>query len=343
MTLIESKALASAIYIDLHSSAGENFQSSLLAAAFNECDNFRKVVLNKWAGFHGNLDRSPFWATANDLLPRCLRGPRKAAHLYERPDIVLWDQRKQEDWDALEGYTNTQSAIAEGLHTLFIELKWDYVSPSDYEKLVGFLNRINKWRFMKFALVVSLEEKAVDRIRHEPRWEHEKPLHKLFNNGDVRVITHEAVAQALQSSIKNVPKTVTFPATSFARDYFSILTRPESRALWTHLLGCYLDREESQREIRDVILDSIFRIGLQVGYLPTYPKVKLAREANLLSFTDDRRAQLRLSSSTDDTAVLNVKLPEQRERVRFRIVSGNANHFHDGLSTIRTVLQSLTE
>ena len=123
------------IFSNLHSSANENFLSSLLAASLNESKEFMKKFLKRARVPARCFPNSDFYAQANICIPKGLRGKGDAQ--YYRPDIFLLDGRFQEKWDNLRKKKNCKSW--DGIHAVIVEIKHTDLLSEDKKKYISFI------------------------------------------------------------------------------------------------------------------------------------------------------------------------------------------------------------
>ena len=288
------KKLAIQIYESLHSAAAEDFISSILSATLNESAEFKKQFICEWGGLHRNFSGEGFYAKANDPLPKCFRGRKskkskfKKRYLY--PDILIWDERQNDDWDDVYGLKNKSSNKIDPLNAIFVEVKWDTVSDEDCEKFLEFLDKIERPPSLKFVLIMNLYDNKIEYITNNEsncvRYKKYENLHKLFNDERIKVVSFQEIYEFLCSIEKDISKMY---SARLAKEYLSIFVDPATLLSWEY----YYPKEKRDHrikvELRNDLVAEIFNLGIKSGFLFQQRRPSVNNEdANTLRFVESR-------------------------------------------------------
>jgi hypothetical protein len=345
MTLIDSACLASALYHDLHSSANENFVSSLLTAAITENERFRRWLAVDVAGLSHKLSAGALVATPNDTIPRCLAGMGPAGHAYRHPDLTIWDRREERHWDDLEKRKRAPASLLGALHAVYVEVKWFYVSPDDGRKYSAFLEKIEPWPNLRFLLLVSYSDSDVERIRRTARYAYEKPLHRLLNHRGIIVRTYSAALKAIRQSMGGVKKSVSYPATALARDYLRLLVEPEAVVgFWRRVCDDSKKDRNGAVNLRDAIARAAIQIALGTGYISAEPRLFLAGRGsgsrNCLVFASEgRRVRMENHDGRADLTRFRIRVEEIGIDLDFQLADPSPKKVTNRLKRLRQALR----
>jgi hypothetical protein len=330
MIQINAADFAVKMYCDIHTGAGKNFVSSLLAASLNESLPFRRWFAVE-AGLHGNLNPEYFQCTTNDVIPECLRGEKDGKGRYTRPDLMLWDIREADDWERLSSRKNARWDVAGRIHGIIGEVKWDYVSPKDEIKYLAFAKRLDPCKNLRFTLITSLYDSAIERIREKPRYEYQIPIHKLLNHEGIHVLSFEKIHRAIESIFKSCRNT-RLSAGPIAREYLNLLVNPACENYWTALSAYYQPQQNYLDDLKWHLIDSALNLAIRRGYCSERPQLgKIGKVTEVLF--DEAGVAPRLRREKEATPNLKVIVSSPETRVAFSIKS-NPKSFAKGLQRV---------
>ena len=301
------QAIATKLYIDLHSAAEENLISSLIAAAFNENRLFRKWIM-KEIGFNSKLSTESFFAQANDNILPGVRCSKTGA--YTLSEVIFWDSREGQKWNELQSKGNRLSADdARSVRAGYLEAKWDSITNQDAIKYAEFLANIKNKGLCekhKFALLVWLENTKLNYIRKQKRkidlLEWEQPIKSLADK-NVPILTYHDVYDCLK---KTANKKTSGPLllTKFAIAYLELYLNPAHKEVWEYYLS---DRQLFDREwVKKTVLKSIWTYLLRYGLIAKMPSSRIAAGGRL--YTLDKRT-IKMSKIAE-TDCIEIKLGE---------------------------------
>ena len=211
---------------NLHSAAGENIISSLLAASINESERFREWFLNE-IRYDGRHSRRQLYSEPNrDIvgITRAIKGTRQEyrnQRFPRYPDILIYDNNDDEHWRKL-GETNKNgrlschkkgelSDVLDRIWVVFIEVKHTGLGEDagKYNNLINGLSSYDKPGHLsnrhKFVVISSHSEKAKERIdakiaNGERTTRDEKEWHRFFGreNEGVMHVTLASIYASIQ-------------------------------------------------------------------------------------------------------------------------------------------------
>jgi len=175
---------------NLHSSAGENILSSLLAASLNNSSDFMvwffkercKIGMND-IGMNDRRNFKNFYAYTNDSIPyifKCMG--IKGKPVPSRPDILILHDGYRDQWKTVcrcnkreKSDFNKAKKAAIKTPVIFIEVKHTDLSEKDYKKYKSLLDSLSGLaekktksptlsKYHKFIIISSHNKKALERI-----------------------------------------------------------------------------------------------------------------------------------------------------------------------------------
>jgi hypothetical protein len=274
-----AKTVAVRMYTHLHSAAGENFVSSLLTASLNECPELLHWLMCDKAKLKLNprLDYRRFYASANDQIPKFLRGVKNP---YTLADIIVWDRKEVNKWNVLTGKGEKRSA-AKQMHTVFVEVKYTSLDKKDTDKYKSFAKRTSgKGKNLKFVVISAHDKSAIARIKRgrglstpEKLWET-----LLFNTYGVKHVTYEELYEELCNHEESPqPVNQQYLILPILQEYLRLHFHPEDADLWDEYVKYYELIEPSearQREIKKELVEDIRDIAAASDIRVPHPSIK---------------------------------------------------------------------
>jgi hypothetical protein len=166
---------------NLHSGAGENIISSLLAASFNDSQFFQNWFLKRCFGDAVKTFRhsAPYaWTNFNieSTIVRTLIKYKPSIKDYcypVRPDIFIQDYKQQDKWDQLL-YSKDKTELLNALRNtrfIHIEVKRSSLSTEDHEKYKNLIDGLSNLRKSglgirkRFVLISSHNNRDIDKLK----------------------------------------------------------------------------------------------------------------------------------------------------------------------------------
>lgn len=159
------------LYYSLHSAENENIISSLLTAALDESEEFRKWFLNR-SGMDKRYQSANFYAESNTYLPMGLAGKRKGR--YGFADACLLHVDVGSKWESLKDRSRAGEweSAREDLRAVFVEVKHTSLTLKDRTKYTRFhrlIGRVCHERRVRFVIVSSHTKRALEHL-HDREW-----------------------------------------------------------------------------------------------------------------------------------------------------------------------------
>ena len=205
---------------NLHSGAGENIISSLLAASFNLSGDFKEWFLEQIGfSYSRNSEKNLYAMTNKNIEGSIVRAVQKKKSKEDkkfpaRPDIVIYDSDEEKEWDKLEGSDKKKdrSNALRRIHLVVVEVKQTGLTSPDYKKyknLINGLANLNKTgregllNPHRFVIVSSHTKEAKDRISETPSGKEEERWKEYFNQCDkdkrVKHLTLEKIYEEIHN------------------------------------------------------------------------------------------------------------------------------------------------
>jgi len=204
---------------NLHSGAGENIISSLLAASFNHSREFKEWFLERID--YGRKFRENLYAVPNmNIGGSIIRAIQKKKKTFKdkdfpkRPDVVIVGNNEEKEWDKLEA-SNKKKDLSDALRSIrLIDIEVKHIGlTSEYDKkydnlikgLASFKNTGRKGLLNRhrFVIVSSHSDAAKDRIiRNDSRKTEEERWYKYFRCGydGVKHLTVEEIYKEIRKN-----------------------------------------------------------------------------------------------------------------------------------------------
>ena len=136
------KDVALKLFWNLHTGASENIISSLLAASFNDSEDFRRELLNKLVYSEGTFTKNDIknlYAYTNKGIPHIMKGDEPTCSL---PDVQIRCDEEEQKW--VEADNNGSQNAAKSAKAVFIEVKHTRLSKIDKVKYENFMINLSK-------------------------------------------------------------------------------------------------------------------------------------------------------------------------------------------------------
>jgi len=354
--------VAAKLASDLHSAAGENIISSMLAACLNESEDFMKWFCHDKAEFlHGNSNFGKLWATANDKIPRIVTDQIKPECTYRRPDLIIWHREDEGSWrEADEGEDDEKKKAAmRKVRTIFVEVKQTSLDEYDKEKYKQFVQCISRiWRgkseSVRFVIVSAHDKSTAKRIRNSRRrsdcTEKERRWIELlkFQGGRIKPfhITFEEVFKELNENKRAYRQCHIIP---IFRSYMALYTAQVDdmsyRKSWKYLVKYH---RNDYAGLRRELVDSVRWIAIVTGISPerVWNLEEKMKKANLITIKEQTGGKYRLSLSDEPTDEvpqdeLHVKIRKGGRRIKFHLGDDSADEIADNMPKVRDKLYKL--
>lgn len=341
--------LAAKVYEDLHSAASENFVSSLLAASFNESEEFRRWLIRK-AGLAKRWDAKDFHASANDTLFRGLRAKKKDdIPQYTFPDVWLWKRGNQSFWDRLSEM-QTGSLTSQGtkrVPAIFIELKQGWVSKRDCRKYNAFLQGMKKEAFeFRFLLITSLDPNQIAFLKRlkgsYPLLGKQGQLEDLLRRHEdyVQILTLKEVFEEFRDNCTTYDKPGCL-AIQFTKYFLELLVDPTLERHWNAMLEYYdYDRKKHSKALKIEITLAIQGLAIRQAFSETHTMRKYLEGVEYDSVNLQPNAKLKCNENgTTDKDILTVQIGEC-EKLKFNLMKDDAKKVSQKLKRARKYLES---
>lgn len=355
--------VAAKLASDLHSSAGENIISSMLAACLNESEGFMKWFCYKQKKlFHGNIDFEKLWATANDRIPQIVTDQIKPSCTYRRPDIIIWHREDEESWKEADEGDNQEKkkAAMREVRAIFIEVKKTHISDHEKDKYEEFVQCISRvWRgnpkSVGFVIVSSHDDSTAEKIRNGDlrhrsayRAEERRWLELLrYSSGGIKPvhITLGEIFKELKENGKYRECHLIPLFKSYLAFYTAQVDDRSYRKSWEYLIRLY---GNNYAGLRKEIVESVRWLAAMTGIKSERERnlEERMKAANLITIKEKAEGEYRLNLSDEagdefPEDELHVKIRKGGRRIKFCLSDGSADNIADNMRKVRDKLREL--